>query len=887
MLARLRSRVAALLRRHRFERELDEEWRFHLDSRIDALVAAGFDRQTAEQQAAREFGPPTKWKEESRDASRKAWVAGLRRDISYACRQLRRAPVFAAVVIATLALGIGASTAVFTIVNAVLLTPLPFGDPDHLAVIRVSAGARLSPEYLHDWRSGSHTARDIAGWHDARVTLIDRGTPTEVQVDRATTNFFSVLGVPAHIGRTFTEHTTLAAVEPEAVLSYGFWQQHFAGDPAVIGRSVTLDNARVTVVGVMPPTFGLRTNELAQSRAQMWLPLALEPGVPRGMGGALNVVLRLAPDTSVAQAQAELGAIAAEIERVNPSYSRDWRVQVVPLHEATIRDVRLRLTVLFAAVALLLLIACANVANLTLSRSVARQAELAVRRSLGASSWQIVRQLMAESAVLAGAGGLAGMVLAWWGTTAAVSALPPGLQLPRTGQIGIDWAVLGFACVVTLTTTMVFGLLPSIASSRSRPGAMLLSARGDVSGPHRRRLGALFVVAELALAVSLLAAAGLLARSVQSLAQVDLGFRAEHVLTLRTSLAADRYDTGERVRIFAADLVERAARLPGVHAAGLVSAPPMSRNGRGAPFTIADRPVPLPGDGPGAAFSIVGGRYFDTLDLRLLRGRLFAPTDTDESPPVVVIDEALARRHWPGQDPIGARIAWRQPVVSGSAGAPALAERTGEIIGIVSTARYFSLTEEADGMMYFWFPQRPERDVSLVMYTSGDPSLLAGMVTAELHAIDPSQAVSELRPLRAFVADELATPRITAFAIGVFALAAVLLAGIGLYGLIAFDVASRTREFGVRMALGAGRTDVMRLVLGRGLILAAVGLSAGVVTALGFGRVMASLLYGVTPSDPVTLAAVAGTLAIVALMATAIPARRATRVDPVVALRAE
>ncbi len=875
--------------RNRREREMDEEWRFHVESRIDTLVESGVDRGVAEEQARREFGPAIKWKEDSRDARATAWLDALRRDITYAVRQCRRSPAFTAVVIATLALGIGATTAVFTIVHAVLLRPLPFAEPDRLAVIRLSSGARISAGHLHDWRESSRAARDMAGWHDARVTLRDTGAPVEVSVDRATSNFFSVLGTSAHIGRTFTIAGNLAVVEPEVVLSYGFWQQYFGGDPTIVGRAITLDDTRVTVVGVMPRTFGIRTNELAQSRAQMWLPLPLAPGERRGMGGALNIVLRLADDVTVPQAEAELGAVAAEIERAHPSYSRDWRVQVVPLHDATIRDVRLRLLLLTAAVVLLLAIACANVAGLTLSRAVSRQPELAVRCSLGASSWQIIRQSLSESAVLALAGGLAGVVLARWGTAALVSALPAAdLALPRSSEIGMNGLVLAFASVVTIAATFASGLLPSLMSGRVDGAATLSPSRGDVSGPHRRRLGAVLVVSELALALALLAGAALLARSFQSLAQVDLGFRSDHVLTLRLSLAADRYGTADRVRVFAAGLIDRLSPLPGVRTVGLVSAPPMTRSGRGAPFAIVDRPAPPAGDEPGAAFSVTSGRYFDALDIRLVRGRLFSQTDTANTPPVVVIDEALARRYWPGQNPIGVRVSWRQPIEAGDGALTTQTEaRAGEIIGVVSTARYFSVTEDASGMMYFWLPQRPERDLSVVMHTTGDPSALAALATAALQALDPAQAISDVRPLHMFVADELAPSRASAMAVGAFAAAALLLAAIGLYGLVAFDVACRTREFGVRMALGARRVDVLRLVLVRGVRLAAAGVVIGTAIAIALGRSMAGLLYGVSPSDPITLAAVAVTLAIVATIATMIPARRATSVAPVVALRSE
>jgi predicted permease len=823
-------------------------------------------------------------------------MIGIIQDLRYASRTLIRAPGFTAVAVATIALGIGGSTAIFSVVDAVLLRPLSFAEPQRLTMIRPTSGSRLSPGYLHDWRLESRAFDDMTGWYDVRVNLTGGGEPLEVLADRVTANFFSVLGTPAFLGRTFTVGADLRDVASEVVLSHGFWQRHYGGDPRVLGQSVRLDGESFIIIGVMPDGFTIRTTELAESRAELWIPFSLVPGDRIGMGGALNVVARLAPDATAEQARAELSSIAQRIEEQYPSYSRNWRVQVVPLHDATVQDVRLALSVLFAAVGILLLIACANVANLVLNRTARRQAELAIRRSLGATVARLVRQLLTEAFVLAGAGGAVGVLLAKWALDVLIPILPAGLELPRARDVDIDIRVLGFAFLVTILTAILFGLVPSLISARSAPQSALRDVtRGSSLSRHWNRLAAALIISQLSLAVALLASAGLLGRSFWALSRVNPGFRAEQVLTLRTTLPASKYETDDRVGAFGGALLERIENLPGVSRVGSVGYLPMSRFGAAAVFEIEGRPEVRSEDLPGSWISVVGGRYFDVMGIPLIRGRLFSDADTRNTEPVFVIDEQLARRYWPDQDPIGTRITWPkglQQVISGvDAGDDEVANESeplsGAVVGVVGSVRWGGMAVAPPATAYWWFPQVPARQLTIVTRTVGDPMAMAAAITNQVREIDPNQPVAEVRAMRELVSADLAQPRFTMLLVGSFAALALLLAAIGLYGVMAFGVTARAREIGVRMALGAQYTDVLRPIMQRGMLLTGIGVVIGIALALALGHLMSGLLYGVTPRDPITLMGVAVFLACVALLATYLPARRATELDPIVALKYE
>ena len=797
------------------------------------------------------------------------------RDVVYALRMLKRARWFAAVAISTLALGIGASTALFTIVDSVLLRPLRFTESDRLAVIRPTSGSRVSAGYLYEWRLQNRSMADIAGWRDHRANLTGREGPIEVLVDQTTANYFSVLGTPPSIGRTFSTPSDLSHVAPEIVLSHGFWQRRYGRADDVLGAAMVLDGATYTIVGVMPDGFTIRTTELAESRAELWTAFPLIPEDRTGMGGALNVVGRLRPGATMDEAQADLTVIARAIEQQNPSYSREWGVEVVPLLDATVSGVRPVFLVLFGAVGILLLLACANVANLTLGRASTRQVELAIRLSLGATVGRLVRQLLTESLLLGLAGGTLGASAATWGTTLLVSALPAGIDLPRTHEIHVDLRILLFSVAVTVLTVIVFGVIPALSSARSASRSTVRMATHVLSS---NRLQAAIVISEIALAMVLLSGAGLLTRSFWQLVRVDPGFQPARVLTMRTTLHPSRYGTDDRVRAFGSALLDRVQHLPGVLTAGSVNYLPMSRFGVADRFEIEGRPETRLEDQKFSWVSVAGGRYFEAMGIPLLRGRLPDESDATRTRPVFLIDEELARRYWPDEDAVGAHIVWRR-------GERAML--SGEIIGIVGSVRWQTMAADPDATAYWWFSNAPSRELTIVARTAGPPSALVRLMAAQVGEIDPDQPVADIRPMEDLVSADLARPRFTMVLLGGFAAVALLMAGIGLHGVVALSVAQRTREIGVRIALGAEPPEVFRLVMRRGIALVGAGLAIGVASALAFGRFVTALLYGIRPTDPTTLAAVSLFLSAVVLLASFVPARRATRIDPAAALRGD
>ena len=797
------------------------------------------------------------------------FLAGVRRDASYALRVLRRAPAFAIVAIATLALGIGASTTIFTIVDGVLLRPLRFAEPERLVMLRPSAGARVSTAYFHEWRVQSRSLEDMAAWHDVRANMTGGPEPLEVLVDQTTSNYFDVLGTPPLLGRTFTVSARdLGPVEPEVVLSYGFWQRRFGGARDVIGRPITLDGNVHTVIGVMPADFSIRTTELAESRAELWTPYALMPGDPAGMGGTEHVVARVRTGVTLEQAQAEISLIAEALEKANPSYSREWRAELLPLLDATVRDVRPMLVLLFGAVGILLLVACANVANLLLGRSAARQAELEIRRSLGATRAALVRLALTESLLLAAIGGVLGVLLATWGTGVLVSSMPEGLGMPRRTDLAVDLRVLAFAVAVTVLTAILFGLAPALRFGRPLTGKR----------PGPNPLSGALIVSEVAFALVLIAGAGLLGRSFSELLRVDPGFQTGMVMTFRTTLPEARYGSDDRVRAFSRALQDRLEQMPDVLATGTVNYLPMSQFGQAGQFEIEGRPDRGVDDQKFSWVSVAGGQYFDAMGIPLLRGRLPTASDSEASPRVFVIDEQFARQYFPDSDPIGARLIW-----------PMGDDRTrvGEIIGVVGNVRWLAMAAAPPATAYWWFPNAPNRELTIVVRTSNPSGPMAARLAAQVGEVDPDQPVSDVRSMDSVIEANLARPRFTMLLLAGFAGMALLLAGVGLYGVVAGAVAQRTREIGVRVALGARYVDVVRLVMRRGAMLVGLGLAIGVASSLALGRFVSSLLYEITPRDPLTLVGAATFLALVSAVAAFIPARRAARLDPMVALRTE
>jgi predicted permease len=720
-----------------------------------------------------------------------------------------------------------------------------------------------SPANFMDWRQRARSFSDLAAAYDRPQNLTAPGEPEEILGRLTTGNFFATLGAAAALGRTYGE-----ADDPErvVVISHALWQRRFGSDPRAIGRPVTINDRVRTVVGVMGADF-----RSVGGQPDAWIPDRLDP---EWRGRFLMAIGRMRSGVTLQQAREEMAVVTRHLAAEAPQYNRGRTADLVPLHEHVTGGVRPALLVLLGAVALLLAIACVNVANLLLARAAARRAEVAVRASLGASRGRIVRQMLTESLLLAVLAGVIGIVLSVWVTDAVVRLVPADLALPRADEIRVDARVLGFAVVLCGLTSILFGTIPALLGSAvnlaqdTREGA-----RGATAG--RSRVRSALVVAEVGLAVVLLVGAGLLGRSLQQLLQVSTGVRTEGVLTMRLSLSASRYEQEAELRAAMGRYLERIAALPGARHAGAELYLPFTGLKIGHSFTRADRPEPAPGERPNMDLRIVAGDYFRALAVPLLRGRTFDARDNERSARVFVVNDALARRYFPDRDALGARI-----TVSGD-------KDSGEIVGIVGDVRELGPREDPSPAIYQPFAQQPVGQVTLVIRAEGDPLALAAPAAAAVREIDRHQPVADVRTLDRVLADSVARPRMIVYVLGGFAATAVLLAGLGLYGVVSYSVTQRRRDIAVRVALGAQNRDVVRPILREGLVLSAAGLALGLPGAVAATRAMRSLLFGVNAADPATLAAAAVFLVLVALTASYVPARRATRVDPASALQAE
>jgi putative ABC transport system permease protein len=862
-----RARLRQMLWRTAAEERMDEEIRFHIEMETEKNLREGMSPAEARRRALLAFGGVEGHKEEMREGRRVPLLEELWWDGRYALRSLQKNPGFSAVTIITLALGIGASTAMFTLVNSILLRPLEYPEPERLVVLweRNPGGEErnvVSPRSFFAWREQAESFEQLAATWDRLLNLTGGGEAEQLRGKATTGSFFSVLGAGAQLGRTYRHGEEEAAV---AVLSHRLWQRRFGGDPAVVGRTITLDGRDRTVVGVMPADF-----HSLGTKADLWVPIRLPP---EG-GRFLQVIGRLRPGTTLEQARTEMRAIGRRLAERYPAVNTGWGVTLVPLHEQVTGDVRPALLVLLGAVGLLLLIACANVANLLLGRAAVRRKEMAVRLSLGATRARLIRQTLTESLVLAGGAGLFGLGLAVWGTQTLVRLLPPDLALPRLDEVRVDGRVLGFALGISLLTGVLFGITPALFGSAVRlAGTLREAARGTTSG--RSRIRKALVVVEVALAVVLLVGAGLLGRSLQRLLEVDTGVRTEQVLTMRMWLAGPQYGEAA-LRSFMARLLPRLKALPGARSVGAEQHLPLTGDKLGHRFYRADRPPPREGEVWSTDIRAVAGDYFGTLGIPLLRGRAFDARDHENAPPVVIINEELARRHFPGEDPIGKRISypWSDTI-------------SVEIIGVVGSIRERGPREEPSPAIYRPYAQMPTARVALVIRSAGDPLALASAAAAAVREIDPSQPVAEVRTMEQVVSATVARPRLNLYLLGGFAGMALLLAALGLYGVVSYSVTQRSHEIGVRIALGARPADVLRLMVREGMGLTVLGLLIGLGAALAATHVMASLLFGIRATDPPTLAGVSAFVAAVALLASYLPARRATRLDPMAALRAE
>ena len=813
----------------------------------------------------------------------------LLQDLRYGLRMLTKKPGFTAVAVITLALGIGANSAIFSVVNGLLLRPLPYRDSERLAIIWThSPGANV----VQDWPSpGQYSAiksqasvfEDIAIAQGGSVNLAGQTTAERVGVVRTSSNMFSILGAQALLGRAFLPEEDEPGKPPTAVLSHGLWQRRFGGDPNVIGQALTLNGQGYTVVGVMPADFSLGYEVMptvgAVQQPDLLLPLPMSAERLASQGDEnYNLLARLKPGATVAQAQAELDLAVRRLEQQFPDQyppSRRFSLSIRPLLEQVVGDVRPALLVLLGAVGCVLLIACANVANLLLARATAREKEMAIRTAMGAGRWRVVRQLLTESVVLSSAGGALGLLIAFWGID-ALRALDPG-NIPRLQNVGLDARVLVFTFAVAVLTGVLFGMAPALRSSKINLSETLKEGgRGLVEGGHRRLRNAL-VVAEIALSLVLLIGAGLLIRSFGRVQQVEPGFVAQGVLSMRMSVAGTSF-AGERGVVFYQELLERVRRLPGVESAGAASILPLG-GGIGWGSITVEGYVPTSGQSLIQADQrIASTGYFETMKVPLVGGRLFSEQDAKDSAPVAIIDENMARTYWPGADPLGKRLK------------PGDAEDDTpwlEVVGVVANVKQYAL--DTDSRVTFYRPQlqNPSGTMYVVARTSVDPAGLTAAVTREVRAMDPNVPIYDVKTMEQRLSESLARRRFAMLALGLFALVAMILAAVGIYGVMSYTVAQRTREIGVRMALGAQGRDVLRLVIARGMALAVAGVGAGLVAAFALTRALSSLLYGVSATDLATFAGVPVLLALVSLLACYVPARRATKVDPMEALRHE
>lgn len=801
-------------------------------------------------------------------------------DLRYGFRTLTNKPGFTIVSVFTLALGIGANTAIFTVVDAALLRGLPYQSPDRLYHLfeRTPQAEFPQREFSYpdyqDYQQ-NQVFTELAAYTGGGGIITGRGEPERVFAPSASANFFTMLGVEPLVGRTFQPGEDKPGAERTAVLTYGLWQRMFGGDPTVIGQALTINGNSYTVIGVLPASF-----QFAFRPADLWLPYQpTEAQLTRRFMHGTNLIGRLASGASVAQAQSEISAIAARIEAEHNQSHAGTGVTLVPLQEQVVGQVRPILLVLLGAVGFVLPIACANLASLLLTRSIARQKEIAIRAALGAQSRRLVRQLLTESVMLAMAGGAAGLLIASIGVDALVAALPDAQlnSLPFLKSLRIDPGILAFALGLSLLTGVVFGLAPALQSSRVDLLGALKEGGRTGTGAARQRLRGALVVTEIALAVVLLVGAGLMMKSLLRLLQVDVGFNPQNVLTMTVGLPASKYSEANRRISFHDQLTERITALPGVAGASIVNILPLV-GGNTTRFTVEGDPAPPPGQEIEANFRVTGAGYFQTMGIPLINGRFFDERDKADAPGVVAISKTVAERVFAGRDPIGQRLHY-----PGLNGPPDL------IVGVVGDVKITGLDDAIKPVLYYPYLQDPSTFTNLVVRTTADPATLVNVIRNECRTLEPDVAIFSVRTIEEMINDAPAAfmRRFPAFLIGIFAAVALLLATVGIYGVVSYSVSQQTHDIGVRMALGARAADILKMVLKQGLTLALLGLTIGVLAALALTRLLSSLLYEVQTSDPAILLSVAALLVVVALVACYLPARRATRVDPMIALRYE
>jgi putative ABC transport system permease protein len=807
-------------------------------------------------------------------------MENLLKDIRYGLRMIVKSPGFTIVAVLALALGIGANTAIFSVVNSVLLRALPFEQQEQLVQVwgtHVKRGTAKNPASypdFADFRDQNQVFAHMAAYTQSVAILTGVDAPEQLSGVTASGDLFAVLGARPLSGRAFTREDEQPNSPRVAVISYGLWQRRFAANPQLVGRQITLDGVSRTVVGIMPQDFAF---PLEAQKTEYWITLdpTTETNKERG-AHYLGVIARLKPGVSLTQAQAEMSTIAGRLEQQYPERNVGRGVMLISMYEQVVGDIRPALLILLGAVGFVLLIACANVANLLLARAASRQKEIAIRSALGANRARIMRQLLTESVLLSVIGGLLGLLLALWGLDLLVTLMPA--DLPRVKEISLDGRVLSFTLVVSAMTGLIFGLAPALQASRQDLNESLKEgSRGSSEGIGRNRIRSLLVVSQVALSLVLLIGAGLLIRSFKQLHDVHPGFDPQRVLTANVALPDAKYHEDARMAAFFDQALQNASSVPGLEAVGAVSPLPLSGEMAQNLLTVEGRPPVSPGERNITNSRTISADYFRVMGIPLIKGRVFNERDGKDAPRVVVINETLARKYFPGEEPLGKRI-----------NVTIASDNVAEIVGVVGDVKHMSLDKESGPEAYFSYKQIPFPYMTLVARSKSDtPSSLAAGLRQAVERVDSDQPLSDVRTMEQLLADSLARRRFNMLLLGLFSAVALLLAAVGIFGVMNYSVAQRTHEIGIRMALGAQTGDVLKMVVSQGMILTFIGVVLGLGAAFLVTRFMSGLLYGVTATDPLTFAAVALVLSLVALLAIIIPARRATKVDPMIALRYE
>jgi putative ABC transport system permease protein len=878
---RLIHRLRALFLRGRVERELDGELRFHLERQIEANVEMGMSRDEARTAALRSFGGVEQTKEACRDERGVRFIEDLGNDLLYGIRMLKNSPGFTAVAVLTLALGIGANTAVFSVVDGVLLRRLPFPDSERIVTLWNTCPRlgdereEVSPPDFCDWREQNRSFDQLAAYERFFYSLAGDPAPVRLHAARVSGDFFAAMGLSPLLGRPLLPADDHEGAHHVVVLSHRLWASRFGADPSVVGRRVTLTGIPYTVVGVMPAGFEFPDG------AELWSPMAYEPPFEPSLRRStwLRTVARLKPGVTPAQAQADMSSVAQRLEERYPDTNEGRSVLVVSLHETTVGNIRPALLILLGAVGFVLLIACANLVNLLLSRGAGRRHEIALRAAMGAGRPRLIRQLVTESLLLGVVGGAGGLLVASL-CLDLLRRLSPG-SVPRLQEVTLDLRVLGFAFLVSLVAGVGSGIVPALMATRADPYESLKEGSSRAAdGLRRRRFRNGLVIMEIALAQVLLVGGCLLFESFLRTRSVYPGFNADGLVVSRFELNSQRYATPSARTAFYREAVERVAALPGVQAAALSSTIPLHVGQLSLEFVIEGRPKPLlPTQYANAGFDSITPEYFRTMGIRLRSGRFFTDADGEHATLVTVINEAMADRYWPGEEPLGRRIRIHSDSPTDSDPV--------EIVGVVEDVRREALTTGGRPQFYLPYAQHPWSGCYLVVRSTSGPSDLVPAVRHEIRQLDAGIALSDFRNMRHYVSASLDSPRFSAFLLGVFAVLALTLATGGVFGVVSYSTSQRTRGFAIRMAMGARRRDIIKLVVGEGFLLVLAGIGLGLVLALALTQALSSMLFEIVPTDPTTYAAVGIVLSVVALAACYLPSQQAMRVDPAEALRQE